>query len=88
MAALELKLLDEFAVRNGAGRPIDIAARKNCALLAALALSPSGSMPREVLAGLLWSDRGEAQARSSLRQALKGLRKDLAEADESATFRH
>ena len=40
-------------------------------------------MPREVLAGLLWSDRGEAQARSSLRQALKGLRKDLAEADES-----
>ena len=83
MAALELKLLDEFAVRDGAGRPIDIAARKNRALLAALALSPSGSMPREVLAGLLWSDRGEAQARSSLRQALKGLRKDLAEADES-----
>lgn len=28
---------------------------------------------------LLWSDRGEAQARASLRQALTGLRKDLGE---------
>lgn len=34
-------------------------------------------MPREYLAGLLWSDRGEIQARSSLRQALVALRRDL-----------
>ena len=38
-------------------------------------------MSREHLAGLLWSDRGEAQARSSLRQALVSLRKDFQEAE-------
>jgi TolB-like protein len=46
--------------------------------VAALALAPAGTMPRQRLARLLWSDRGEAQARSSLRQALVALRKDLA----------
>ena len=33
---------------------------------------------------LLWSDRGDQQARSSLRQALSGLRKDLGEEGASA----
>ena len=37
----------------------------------------SGS--REAPMALLWSERGEAQARASLRQALTGLRKDLGE---------
>ena len=47
--------------------------RKGRALLAILALSPA-SVSRDELAGLLWSDRGEEQARASLRQCLTELR--------------
>src|SRR5262249_2537589 len=57
---------------------VPILAKKNRALLAALALAPSSTMRRERIARLLWSDRGEAQVRSSLRQALVALRKDFA----------
>ena len=34
-------------------------------------------MTRERLASLLWGDRGEEQARNSLRQSLAVLRKEL-----------
>ncbi len=78
MALFELQLLGEFRARDAAGRPVMVAARKNRALLALLALTPSGSMARERIVGLLWSDRGAVQAQSSLRQALVALRKDLA----------
>ena len=78
MALFELQLLGEFRARDAAGRPVIVAARKNRALLALLALTPSGSMARERIVGLLWSDRGAVQAQSSLRQALVALRKDLA----------
>ena len=43
-------------------------------MLAYLALNPTGRESRERLAGLLWSERGEVQARGSLRQCLKQLR--------------
>ncbi len=46
-----------------------------------LALSPNNTLARDRLAGLLWSDRGEEQARHSLRQCLLGLRKEFGEAD-------
>ena len=71
-------MLGEFEARDGAGRLLTIGARKNRALLAALALAPSNSVSRERIARLLWSDRAEEQARNSLRQALASLRKDLA----------
>ncbi|MET0269466.1 MAG: tetratricopeptide repeat protein [Sphingomonas sp.] len=48
--------------------------RKARALLAYLALSPDRCASRERLIGLLWSDRGEEQARASLRQTLAELR--------------
>ncbi|WHO38557.1 trifolitoxin synthesis, TfuA [Sphingobium sp. AP49] len=48
--------------------------RKSCAILAYLALEPDRRASRERLVGLLWSDRGEEQARASLRQALTELR--------------
>ena len=51
--------------------------RKNQALLGALALAPSCSMMRGRIANLLWSDSGDDQARTSLRQALAALRKEL-----------
>ena len=78
MVSTELLLLGEFRARDAAGQPIVVAARKNRALLALLALTPSGSMARERIAGLLWSDRGAVQALSSLRQGLVALRKDFA----------
>ena len=77
MAVLKLQLLGGFKVLNEAGREIVISARKGRALVAVLAVSPSGSVSREKLAALLWSDRGEDQARSSLRQTLTVLRKEL-----------
>jgi TolB-like protein/Tfp pilus assembly protein PilF len=81
MAILKLTLLGAFEVRDGSGREVPISARKNRGLLAVLGLAPSVS--REQMAGLLWSDRGDAQSRNSLRQALASLRKDLAEIDPS-----
>jgi TolB-like protein/DNA-binding SARP family transcriptional activator len=75
---LRLRVLGEFDACDEAGRPVAIAAKKNRALLAALALAPACTMRRQRIAGLLWSDRDEAQARSSLRQALVALREDLA----------
>ena len=77
MAILKLQLLGGFRALNEAGQEIAVSARKGRALLAALAVSPSGSASREKLAALLWSDRGEEQARSSLRQTLTVLRKEL-----------
>ena len=72
-----LKVLGQFEARDGFGNLIVITGRKNQALLAALALAPSCSMMRARIVNLLWSDRGEDQARTSLRQALAALRKDL-----------
>jgi len=80
-AKVRIDLLGGFAVRDKVGREVAIASRKAQALLAFLALSPGKPQPREKLTGLLWSDRGEAQARSSLRQALSELRKALPEGD-------
>ncbi len=77
MTVLKLQLLGGFKVQNEAGQEIVIPARKGRALLAILAVSPSGTVSREKLAALLWSDRGEDQARSSLRQTLTVLRKEL-----------
>ena len=77
MTVLNLQLLGGFKVQNEAGQEIVIPARKGRALLAILAVSPSGTASREKLAALLWSDRGEDQARSSLRQTLTVLRKEL-----------
>lgn len=71
-----LALLGAFSLTNGSGE-IEITAKKSRALLAILALSPNQQATRERLCGLLWSDRGEEQARGSLRQALAVLRKEL-----------
>jgi TolB-like protein len=78
MAALALRLLGEFEARDGIGLPLVVTAKKNRALLTALALASAYSMSRTRVANLLWSDRSEAHAQSSLRQALAALRKDLA----------
>jgi len=48
--------------------------RKARAILAYLSLNPDIPVGRERLAALLWSERGEEQARASLRQCLQELR--------------
>jgi DNA-binding SARP family transcriptional activator len=75
MVSLKLRLLGPFELTGKAGQPIMVSAKKSRGPLAVLALSPAVS--RERLANLLWSDRGDAQARSSLRQALTSLRRNL-----------
>jgi adenylate cyclase len=76
---LRLTLFGEFSAAGADGTDIAIKSKKAKALLAYLALSPRKSRSREEIMALLWSDRGEAQARASLRQVLVGLRKDLGE---------
>lgn len=72
-----LSLLGPFTLTGPDGQAIEIASRKNRLLLAMLASAPGRSLSRDALAGMLWADHGEEQARNSLRQALAVLRKDL-----------
>ena len=77
LAGFRLSLLGEFALSAPGGQAVAITGKKNRALVAVLALSPGQTMTRERLSSLLWGDRGEEQARNSLRQSLAVLRKEL-----------
>jgi adenylate cyclase len=74
---LRLSLFGGFSAAGTDGAKISLKSQKAKALLAYLALPPGKSRSREEIMALLWSERGDAQARASLRQALTGLRKDL-----------
>jgi len=74
---LNLKLLGQIECRQPSGDLLNLSTRKSEALLAYLALAPGIRHSRDRLVNLLWSDRGEDQARNSLRQALSSLRKSL-----------
>lgn len=76
MASLQLVLLGGFQAR-AAGQEINVPGRKERALLAFLAMPVGEARSRDKLAGLLWSDRGDTQARESLKQAVFKLRKSL-----------
>src|SRR5262249_48126173 len=84
MPPARLDLLGGFRLTSGDGRPVDVLAKKNRALLGFLSLAPRHEATRQRLIGLLWSDRGEEEARTSLRQALASLRKDLAALDSDS----
>lgn len=83
MTALHISLIGGFEARLEAGELLPLKGRKTRALIAYLALRPGRACPREELIGLLWGDRGEAQARSSLRQSLSEARKALVDAGEA-----
>ncbi len=83
MAALHISLLGGFEARLGSGEALPLKGRKTQALVAYLALTPGEQHTRDELVALLWSDRGEQQARSSLRQSLSELRKALGDTDDS-----
>jgi len=74
---LELILLGRFECLLPSGTRISLSMRKAEVLLAYLALTPGLRHPRERLINLLWSDRGEEQARNSLRQCLSAIKKSL-----------
>src|SRR6516225_654811 len=73
MKSLELILFGGFQAR-AAGQVIDVPGRKERALLAFLAMPPGERRSRDKLCGLLWGDRGDKQARDSLKQAVHRLR--------------
>jgi DNA-binding SARP family transcriptional activator len=71
---LEIRLLGDFDVRID-GEPVDIPSRPAQSLLAYLVLNAEARHRREKLAGMLWPDSAESNARSNLRHALWRLRK-------------
>ena len=68
-----LELLGTVRLDNAAGDDLTPKARKTRALIALVALAKK-PVSRSTLIGLLWGDRGEEQAKASLRQALYELR--------------
>ena len=76
---LRLSIFGRFRAADAIGNEISISSKKARALLAYLALPPGKERSREEVMALLWSERGDEQARSSLRQTLSGLRKELGE---------
>jgi TolB-like protein/DNA-binding SARP family transcriptional activator len=73
-AALRLRCAGAFAIADGDGNDVTPRSRKGQALFAYLAAHPGEAVTREKLSALLWSDRGEEQARASLRQCLYELK--------------
>jgi predicted ATPase/DNA-binding SARP family transcriptional activator len=73
---LEINLLGRFEVHLD-GKAVKLDSRPTQALLAYLVLQPATAQPRDKLAGVLWPDSAEENARSSLRHALWRLRKAI-----------
>jgi DNA-binding SARP family transcriptional activator len=79
---LDVRLLGQFLV-NLDGSAIQINSRPAQSLLAYLLVNAGKDIRREKLAGLLWPDTTDANARNNLRQALWRIRKSL-ETDTTA----
>ncbi len=73
---LQMRLFGDVEVLRGAEPVAEVLPAKALALLCYLAVTRRPH-PRTALAGLLWGDRPEAQALTSLRQALVQLRRVL-----------
>jgi len=82
MAMWSLKLLGGFALER-AGESTELHNRKDRLLLGFLGLTSGRPVSRDRLAGLLWADRAEEQARGSLRQSLAALRGAFGEDTDS-----
>ncbi len=77
-ARLEIRLFGGVRIRRGGTLLGGFVSAKAPALLAYLACNP-GAHHREALAGLLWGELPEADARNNLRQTLSSLRKKVGE---------
>jgi DNA-binding SARP family transcriptional activator len=74
---IALEILGNFRLTAADGRKIALRSRKARALLAYLLLNGGAPIERERLASLLWPEADLDSARTSLRQALASLRRDL-----------
>lgn len=75
VARWSLKAAGSFAIiETSSGDEVTPRGRKARAIIAYLAARPDARIGREKITELLWGDRGEAQARASLRQALLEIR--------------
>lgn len=70
-----LKLLGGFALRVGGPHSVLLPSKAQ-ALVAFLVLQEGRPVRREIVGEMLWPDRGEQQARNSLKQELYRLRRD------------
>jgi DNA-binding SARP family transcriptional activator len=80
---LNVKLLGGFEVSQSAGLSVAFRTRKARALFALLARRPGRRQAREALAAMFWPDSAEPEARRNLRQALKLVRRALADSGEA-----
>jgi DNA-binding SARP family transcriptional activator/predicted ATPase len=86
MAHLSISLLGSFQATLD-GRPVTgFGTDKARALLAYLAVEANRPHRRDALAGLLWANSPQANARQSLRQALADLRRALGDANRAVPF--
>jgi DNA-binding SARP family transcriptional activator len=77
MELVRLDLFGGLLIRPVGDAPVPLASRKAAALLGFLAQQAGRPQSRERLAGLLWDRVPEVQARTSLRQLLATLRKEV-----------
>jgi len=77
MGAIRINLMGEFQWLTDDGDSLEIAAAKDQAVIAILALSRDFACSRSGIIDLLWSSRSKEQARASLRQSLWSLKKVL-----------
>ncbi len=86
MAHLSIYLLGPFHILQHGWPVTGFESDKARALLAYLALEADRPQPRAYLAGLLWPEYPERDARHSLRQALSNLRHVVADVDASSPY--
>lgn len=79
---LHVRMLGMFSA-TCAGHQVRFSTRKVAGLLALLATEPGKPVSRARLSAMLWPDSAESAARTSLRQGLAALRRDLGEAGAS-----
>ena len=74
---MHFQLFNGFHAILDDGQSLRALGRKSECLICLLALSDGMEVTREKAAGIIWSDRGEDQARASLRQELSQIRRIL-----------
>lgn len=72
---VRIRILGGLELESPSGEPLRLPTRKTSLLLAVLVLAGEKGARRQSLCEALWPDRGEVQARSSLRQALAAIRR-------------
>lgn len=81
---MRIRILGGLEATSPAGAPLRLPTRKTALALAALVLAGERGVRRQAVSDAFWADRGEAQARSSLRQALAALRRAFSEDGDAA----